>query len=66
MTQVNKIKPKKKSTTPVSQKMVAIINIQQHHQVAYQHQEHLFPLPYQNQYLTQRAETAIPETKKTE
>ena len=66
MTQANKIKPKEKSTTPVSQKMVAIINIQQHHQVAYQHQEHLFLLPYQNQYLTRRAATAIPETKKAE
>ena len=52
-TQANKTKLKKKNTTSAFQKMIAIIKIQQYHQVAYQHQEHLLPLPYQYRHLTE-------------
>ena len=63
MTQANKIKLKKKSTAPTSPKMVAIIKIQQHHQVGYQWHKDLLPLRYQNQYLTRKAARTILGTK---
>ena len=63
MTQANKIKLKMKSTTPASQKILAIIKIQQYYQVGNQCQKHLLPLRYQNQYLTQRAARKILRTK---
>ena len=65
MTHFNKTKVKKKATTPASQKMVTIIKTQQHHEVAYQHQKHLLPLPYKKQYLTQTSGKSNPSSWKT-